>query len=83
MFRRDLNGTMLWIPRCRAVHTCFMLVPIDLLFLDHGMRVVLTRPRVAPWRFVWGRKEVDSVLELPAGYLEQQRIEAGDVIEWV
>lgn len=40
----------LWLPRCNAVHTCWMRAPIAVVFLDEGLRVVEVAPRLVPWR---------------------------------
>ncbi|MBQ9727655.1 MAG: DUF192 domain-containing protein [Kiritimatiellae bacterium] len=48
-------GTVMGFRRCRALHTCFMRRPIDVLFVDRAGRAVKTLRGVRPWRlFVWG-----------------------------
>lgn len=59
-------GPGLLIPRCRSVHTFGMRFPLDLLFLDHGERVVSVRLAVGPCRAARCR-DASAVLELPAG----------------
>ncbi len=59
-FRRRLIGlmdtraagpaTVLGLPRCASVHTCFMTVPIDVAFLDASGRVLRVEERMRPWR---------------------------------
>jgi uncharacterized protein len=46
-----------------SVHTLFMRVPIDVVFLDQDLRVADSVP---PWRVV-SRRRSRLVLELPAG----------------
>ena len=61
MFQRD--PAPLLLPRTRAIHTCFMRVTIDALFLDADGAVVKA-VRLRPWRFAAARRAV-AVLELP------------------
>ena len=65
--RRPAAGCGLLIPRCNAVHTCFMRFPIDVTFLDGDGRVVKTVRNVRPWRlFVWGGFRARQALETPS-----------------
>ncbi len=50
----------------RSVHTCFMRLPIDVVFLDEELRVVKVARALEPWRFA-GARGARAVLELPAG----------------
>ncbi len=67
MGREDVSpGEALYLPGCASVHTCFMRIPIDVVFVDRATTVLAVRPDLAPWRFAahvgaWG------VVELPAG----------------
>ena len=70
-------GDGLWISGTSAVHTFFMKFPIDLVYLSKDLKVVKTRRAVGPWKLsgAWGAK---SVLELPAGVIEESGTERGD-----
>ena len=58
------RGRGLLIPRCNAIHTCFMRFAIDATFLDREGRVVRTVRGIKPWRlFVWGGFRATQVLE--------------------
>jgi uncharacterized membrane protein (UPF0127 family) len=70
----------LLIDRCCNIHTFGMRFPIDVVFLDHGLRVLRTVGALRPWRTCAARKAV-YVLELPAGSIERSRIQAGDQIQ--
>ena len=59
---RRAPGPLL-LPRTRAVHTCFMRVPIDAVFLDGDGRPVKV-VRLRPWRFAAARR-ARAVLEVP------------------
>lgn len=64
-------------PRCNAVHTMWMSVPIDVLFLDSGAKVLKVCPRVRPWRLSVFCRGASMVVELPAGAAEESGTEAG------
>lgn len=70
-------GHALWIVPCESVHTWGMKFPIDVLYLDRKKRVRKLRKVMVPWRlsicFL-----AHSVLELPAGVIEQTGTEPGD-----
>ena len=74
------KGEGLWIVRTEAIHTFFMRFAIDILFLDKRKRVVKAVPRLQPWRLAMSWRG-HSVLELPAGTIEQTGTERGDWIE--
>ena len=74
------EGEGLWIVPCPMIHTFFMKFPIDVLFLDSGLRVVRVIEGLRPWRlspWVWS---AHSVLELPGGSL-LDAVAAGDRLE--
>ena len=60
------GGCGLLFPRCDSVHTAWMRVPIDVVFLDREGRVLAVRKRLRPWRVARCRGAV-AVLECPAG----------------
>jgi uncharacterized protein len=70
-------GQGLWIVPCESVHTFFMRFPIDLVYLTRDRRVRKVRGRVAPWRLSVCLP-AHSVLELPAGTVEETGTQRGD-----
>ena len=64
----------LWFDRCSAVHTLFMRVSIDVVFIDRNGVVLEIAGSVKPWRFWVGRRGASSVLELAAGNAERRGI---------
>lgn len=70
-------GEGLWIVPCEGVHTFFMKFPIDVVFLDKKWRVVKLRPRMERGRIAVSLR-AHSVLELPAGTIEQTGTQPGD-----
>lgn len=63
-------GTVMGFRRCRALHTCFMRHPLDVLFADRDGRAVRVLRGVRPWRlFVWGGWRAATAYEGAAGTL--------------
>lgn len=60
-----------------AIHTLFMLFPIDVAFLDREYVVVKVVQNVRPWRFAAARR-AKAVLELPAGAAARTRLRVGE-----
>jgi protein-S-isoprenylcysteine O-methyltransferase Ste14/uncharacterized membrane protein (UPF0127 family) len=63
---------------CHGVHTWGMQFPIDVLFLDSGSRVIDSRSNLAPNRISVPKGKVASVIEAPAGFIEEEQITLGD-----
>jgi uncharacterized protein len=75
------NGSGLWIVPCHGVHTLGMGFPIDVVYLDHAMRVIDIQPEVRPWRIAPVRSQAASVLELPCHIAAETKTAIGDRIE--
>jgi uncharacterized protein len=75
-------GEGMWIVPCESVHTFFMRFPIDLVYIDRKQRVRKVRSSVPPWRLS-ACLYAHSILELPAGTIQDSRTEAGDILEIV
>jgi hypothetical protein len=74
------DGHGLWIVPCESVHTWGMRFPIDVLYLDRKQRVRKLRRAMVPWR-VSMCLLAHSVLELPAGVIEQTGTQPGDQLD--
>ena len=74
-------GKGLWIEPSQGVHTIGMKMPIDVVYLDSGYRVVHVHHDLAPFRIAALKFKARSVIELPAGTLAQTRTSVGDVLE--
>jgi uncharacterized membrane protein (UPF0127 family) len=75
------EGRGLLIPRCSAIHTFFMRIRIDVIFVDRAFRVIRLAPEVPPWRVLWGGWKASSVIELPGGTIARTKTEPGDILE--
>ena len=76
------EGCALWIRPCPSVHTFFMRFSLDIIFLDREYRVARRIPHARPWRCFSGGHHAHSVLELAAGWLSEDALTTGDVLEF-
>lgn len=70
-------GQGLWIIPCESVHTWGMRFPIDVLYLDRKKRIQKLRSVMTPWRLSFCLS-AHSVLELPAGVIDDTNTQRGD-----
>lgn len=75
------NGQGLWIVPCESIHTCGMRFSIDVLYLDRKRRVRKMLRALKPWRLSMCLL-AHSVLELPAGVIEQTGTKRGDQLRF-
>jgi uncharacterized membrane protein (UPF0127 family) len=79
MGRRSLAfGEGMHITPCNSIHTFFMRIPIDVVFLDPDGLIVKQIPAMPPWRASSVYFKAHSVLELPAGTLGGSGTQEGD-----
>ena len=64
-----------------AIHTFFMRMSIDVVFMDKQGEVVKTAINVKPFRMVACPLRTRYTLELPVGVIEQTQTAVGDRIE--
>src|SRR4051812_41339929 len=71
MLRGSLaDGDGLQITPCSSIHMFFMRIPLDVVYMDRGGRVVKTVANLRPWR-VSAARGAKSVLELPVGTIAE------------
>jgi uncharacterized protein len=76
---RDLpEGDGLLIVPANQVHTHFMSIPIDVVYLDREDRVMDFDEAMGPFRFGRLRRGARAVLELPAGAVAAHGVQRGD-----
>jgi uncharacterized protein len=73
-------GEGLWIVPCEGVHTFRMKFAIDVVFLNKQRKILKIRPNMGKSRMAVSLL-AHSVLELPAGTLEQTGTQRGDQLE--
>lgn len=78
MLKRDLHQDAgLLLTKCNAIHCWFMLIPIDVIFLDAEGVVVKVIAEMKPWRFSPIVRSAVSVLECSAGAAHRLNISEG------
>jgi len=81
----------LWFPRCSSVHTWWMSMPIDVVFLRRSAKrsanvweVTSVRSEVRPWRLLpLGDLKASETLELAAGAAKESGLSPGDEVECI
>ena len=73
-------GEGLWIVPCEGIHTFAMKFPIDVVFLNRQHKILKIRSNMVRSRIALSLL-AHSVLELPAGTLEQTGTARGDQLE--
>lgn len=68
----------LWFDRANSIHTCFMKISIDCVFLDKQMQVKAIFENVKPWRWVPPVWSARSVIEMKSGRARELNIQVGD-----
>jgi uncharacterized membrane protein (UPF0127 family) len=78
MLTKSLSeGNGLHIRPCRAVHSFFMKYSIDVLHLDEASQIVGIEQRLKPGNLGETFRGTRSVVELPAGTIEQADVRIG------
>lgn len=70
----------MWFPKCNWIHTFFMVIPIDTVYVDKKMTVKKIQFALKPWRLPAPVFSASSVFELPVGKIKEKEIEVGDVL---
>ncbi len=71
-------GEAMWITPCQQVHTQFMKVPLDLIFIDKHLVVKHVISGIKPWRFSPWVKEAHAVIEMTAS--DVLSVQVGDLL---
>ncbi|HRR29534.1 MAG TPA: DUF192 domain-containing protein, partial [Victivallales bacterium] len=66
---------------CASIHTMFMTMKIDVIFVDRENRVCEIRKELDPWRPFVSSREAVTVIELPSRAIENSFTEKGDFID--
>jgi uncharacterized membrane protein (UPF0127 family) len=76
--RKLIPGEGLLIIPCKDIHTHFMSIPIDVLYVDANNRVVGIDPEMKIWQFGRRRSKARFVIELPSGTVARTGSMIGD-----
>lgn len=66
--------------RCNCIHTLFMSIYIDVVFVDLDNKIRGLRRNLPPWTLMARCSAAFTTIELPAGVIEQTNTEVGDII---
>lgn len=80
--KRNLPADMaLVIPKCNAIHTFFMRMPIDILFVDNQGTIVDIVPNLPPGKIIWPKPGAKHVVEMNASMCSKLGIKCGQKIQ--
>lgn len=83
MGKTQMPGSGLLIEPADSIHTCFMRMPIDVIFLGRHGRVLKLCSLVFPWRIRLKPLGAQAVLEMPAGFIERHNLFPGELLKIV
>ena len=75
----DQSG--IWFPNCNWIHTFFMSIVIDVIYLDKNMKVHKLEKNLKPWKIPFPVFQARSVIETKAGFITHDRVEVGDILD--
>lgn len=79
--RKDFKeGEALVLKPCNSVHTFFMSLPIDVVFVDSDNKVVKTISAMPPFRLSRIYFKARLAIELPAGRIAKTSTQPGDFL---
>lgn len=79
--RRLDPGHVYWIRPCNSIHTFFMLMTIDVAFVDADLKVIKLIPSMTPFRVCLPVRSAAGVLEGAEGMIEAGRLHTGDQLQ--
>jgi len=88
MFKKDLDYVLILKPTkvnnryMSAIHSCFMRMTIDVIFLNEN-KEVLEIKQLKPWNFYTPSTGASYILELKEGSIEKYKITLGDKLDFV
>ena len=83
MFKDGLHGyDGLLISPCRSIHTFFMRIDIDVIFLNKDYKIIRLIRSMKPWRMTRAYFKATQVLEMESGSVSNE-LKEGDHLEVV
>lgn len=70
----------LWLKPCSSIHTFFMSIDIDVIYLNRNMVIQKIDHRVRPWRLPMPSFRSHSVIEIKAGQAQKHHLKKGDTL---
>ena len=79
--KRSMNqDEAVYFPKCNWIHTFFMSMPIDVIYVDKKMKVRKIQKNLKPWRWPAPVFTAHSVIEMAAGRIQADFVEVGDTL---
>ncbi len=83
MWKKNISITDVYIfPNCYRVHTFFMRMPIDILFLNKNNEIICMIEHVKPWRIVPKIKDAITIVEVKSGFIQEYNLQNLTCINW-
>jgi uncharacterized membrane protein (UPF0127 family) len=76
--RQLAPGQGLLITSCNSIHTHFMSIPIDVLYVNQQNQIVAIDAQMPTWRFGRIQRNAYYILELPSGTVARTASVVGD-----
>ncbi len=64
MFKKNINYGLCF-PKCNAIHTFFMLKPIDVIMTDKNYKILFIYKNLKPWKIILPKNNVYYTFEIP------------------
>lgn len=75
-------GRAIFIAPCAAIHTFFMCMALDVVFVSRDLRVTKVVRNVRPFRMVGGGTDAWGVLEMEAGWFPEAALREGQRVSF-
>lgn len=82
MIGRRFNGfDAMLFDHCDSIHSCFMSIPLDIIFAGRDCRILKTVENFKPWTLFCCCKKAFYVIELPTGTITRTSCACGDMLD--
>ena len=71
----------MWFTQCSGIHTWFMKISIDCVFVDSTGKIIKIYHHIKPWRFAGPVWKATDAIEMAAGMAKLKNLQVGDIIE--
>lgn len=75
---KDLTDKGMMFEGANWIHTTFMSIPIDVVYVDKHMKIVKIDHSLRPWRFAAPVFKARTAIELQAGLAQKKQLTVGD-----
>lgn len=72
------NEEAIIFPNCNSIHTCFMKISIDAIFISKNGEVIKVFHSLKPWKLLMPIRGARHVIETSSGQCQEKEIKVGD-----